>query len=382
MPDHLRTLPRFASRHERRPVWLRLDPYLIFSALSLSALGILMIYSVSRGFDTPLYGRQTLFVGVGFILMLAVGALDFSKIYTFTPFIYGTGIFALLLVLTDLGSEHRDSQAWFDVGSFQIQPSEFMKLGTILMLAWILSKFNGRVSFGGLIGSLIVLVLPVILILFQPDVGTVLVYGVIGLVMLTVGGLQSKHLLVLLMVMALALALIFNSNLLQDFQKNRLEAFVNPANETVDAYNQTQAQIAVGNGGLFGQGFGGGSQTRGQFVPEQHTDFIFTVIGEELGFWGGSLTIGLFALLIWRVWKISSRSGDMFALLVCTGVIAMILFQTFESIGMALGIMPITGIPMPLVSYGGSSMLTNFLAIGMVLSVAIHRYPQPVKFRS
>ena len=352
-----------------------IDPYLFFSVMGLFIMGALMIYSASRGTDSSNFNnffvsRQLLYGLVGLILMVSVARLNLSRVYKLTPLIYISGVLALVFILAGLGKEHRGSRAWFDIGSYQLQPSEFVKLALILALAAFIYKCRGAMHFPGLVAAIAIAGLPAILILLQPDAGTFFIYGVITLTMLVVGGLKKRLLITLLMATVLVLALVINAGVLKDFQERRLSAFINPSDPTSQSYTQTQAQIAIGNGGFTGQGFGNGVQTRGNLVPEQHTDFIFTVIGEELGFLGSFTTVALFAILLGRIWYLSRFCQNMFGMLVLVGIMSMILFQAFESIGMALGIMPITGIPLPFVSYGGSSLVTSFISIGMVMSVA------------
>ncbi len=364
------------GRRFRRRALEFLDPWLIFPATGLFTIGVLMIYSASRGtdpssYDTTFLNRQLLYGLVGFILMVLAARTNFVRIYRAVPLIYSLGILALILVLTGLGSEHRESRAWFDVWDYQIQPSEFSKLALILALAAFIYRCRGNIYFPGLIFVMGLTALPALLIFFQPDVGTFLIYGVIALTMLIVGGLRSYLMLVLAGAAALGLFIVLNAGLLADFQERRLFTFINPSDGAATTYTQTQAQIAISNGGLTGQGYGNGVQTRGDFVPEQHTDFIFTVIGEELGFLGSIATIVLFGILFWRIWHISRSTSSLFEVLVLVGILAMLLSQAFQSMGMAMGIMPITGIPLPFVSYGGSSLLTSFLAIGMVMSIRV-----------
>jgi rod shape determining protein RodA len=215
------------------------------------------------------------------------------------------------------------------------------------------------------------------LIMLQPDLGTVLVYGAIVSAVLVAVGTRPRHLLVLALVVALCTAGALKTGALDAYQVNRLTAFVdkkpNEQNRGVFQH-QTNAQVAIGNGGLFGKGLFNGTQNRSANVPEQQTDFIFTVVGEELGFVGSVMLLMLYAVLIWRIWRIAALAHEFAGTLICVGVLAMLVFQVFESMGMTMGIMPITGIPLPFVSYGGSSILTSFLAIGLVESVHMRRF--------
>jgi rod shape determining protein RodA len=238
-----------------------------------------------------------------------------------------------------------------------------------------MARHDGDLSLGQLVGALVLVGLPVVLILRQPDVGTVLVFAAIVMAMLLMGGAKLRHIVVLTLFGITMVFAVVNSPLLESYQRDRLTTFINPDSADVEAgFNQNQAQIAIGNGGLTGKGYGQGEQTRSGLVPEQETDFIFTVIGEELGFIGSSIVLGLFALLIARVWRAAQLAKDQFGTLICVGILAMIVFQMFQSIGMNAGIMPVTGIPLPFISYGGSSSLVSFMAIGLVLNIRMRRW--------
>jgi len=223
---------------------------------------------------------------------------------------------------------------------------------------------------------------PVMLILFQPDLGTVLVYIVITAVMIMMSSISMRLILLLVLVAITAVTMIFTSDLLQDYQKSRLTVFVLDEEAVSQlgpdairvAYNAEQSQIAIGNGGLTGTGLFQGTQTSSNLVPEQQTDFIFSVAGEELGFRGAAILLGLFALVVVRIWRVAVRSTDEFDRLLAIGIMAMFVFQVFQSAGMTMGMTPVTGIPMPFVSYGGSSMLTSMIAIGLVLGVHRRRF--------
>jgi rod shape determining protein RodA len=220
---------------------------------------------------------------------------------------------------------------------------------------------------------------PMALIMLQPDLGTVLVFGVTALGIVLVAGARPRHFAMILLLGILGTVGILNSNVLADYQQERLTTFLDQgesrsAARNDAAYNQDQSEIAISAGQLTGQGIGNGTQTGLDFVPEQHTDFIFTVVGEELGFVGGFTVIFLLGVIIWRMWRAAQLARDEFGMLLCVGVMAIFTFQVFENVGMTMGIMPVTGIPLPLMSYGGSSVITMFLAIGLVLNVHLHRF--------
>ena len=284
----------------------------------------------------------------------------------------------LVLVKTPIGSNRNGAQAWFDLGPFQLQPSELMKLALIIGLAAVIAQFRERArparASAWCCSSPAI---PLGLIMLQPDLGTALVLVSVTAGVLTVGGAQPKHLLALVVVGVVGVGVVLNSDMLADYQRDRLTTFLDQGSgegARAEAYNLEQSKIAIGAGGGFGQGLFEGPQTRLGNVPEQHTDFIFTAVGEELGFVGAGTLLALFAIVAWRIWRTAQLARDDLGTLICVGVLCMLLFQIFENIGMTMGIMPITGIPLPFVSYGGSSTLASFAAVGLVLNVHARRF--------
>jgi rod shape determining protein RodA len=218
-------------------------------------------------------------------------------------------------------------------------------------------------------------IVPIGLVMLQPDFGTAMVLGLIVITLLAVAGASLKHLLVLALLAVSFVVAVVNVGVLQQYQVDRLTSFVNQGSDTRNAtYNTDQSKNAIGNGGVTGRGFGDGSQTAGGFVPEQHTDFIFTAVGEEFGFVGAAALLALFAIVVWRTWRAALLARDFFGTLVCVGVLALFVFQVFENMGMTMGIMPVTGIPLPLMSYGGSSTVTAFACVGLVAGVSMRRF--------
>jgi rod shape determining protein RodA len=286
--------------------------------------------------------------------------------------LYGGIIFLLIAVLV-AGVEVNGARAWFQFAGYQLQPSEFGKLVIIVVLAaWFGSVET--VNTQRLVAGLAMVALPTLIILKQPDLGTVLVYGAITAGMTLVAGVKGRHLFILTLLAVTGTVVVLQSDRLASYQVDRLLVFIDDESNSGARYNLEQAQIAIGNGGLTGKGLFQGTQNNSDLVPEQQTDFIFTVIGEETGFVGSVVVLGLMALLLVRIWRIGQIADDRFGLLLSAGVFSMILFQIFQSVGMAIGIMPITGIPLPLVSYGGSSVLSTFLALGLVQSVHMRRH--------
>lgn len=364
---------REGGLREEESFWRRVDYLFVLAVFLLGCFGIAMIYSSSRGSDPAQYSRlnsdrQAIFFAVGMVFMLVAAWIRSDRFRQAAWAFYGVGILVLLLVISPLGASRRGAQAWFEISSFQIQPSEFMKVAFIMGLASFLGA-GGKLQVHRLLAALVVVLVPIGLVMLEPDAGTSVVFVVIAIAMIVVRGVRLRHALALLVCAAVAVGLLLSSSILEEYQRERLRVFINPDTETVDTYNVEQAQIAIGNGGLFGQGYGQGSQTQSGRVPEQHTDFIFTAIGEEMGFVGAAGTVFIYALLLWRIARLGRASPTSYGKLLATGVLAMLAFQGFQAAGMAAGIMPVTGVPFPLLSYGGSSMLATCLALGLVLGL-------------
>ena len=367
------------SRRDSSAPWRHLDPVLLVCTLAVAALGSVMVFSATRGSDEvadlSVVRRQVLFVAIGIAVMAVTSLIDYRKLRDYAVFLYGGMVLALVLVVSPLGSEAKGAQAWFAFGPFQFQPSEFSKLVVIVSLASLLAVWRGDIDLRRLGVALVVAGLPMGLIMLQPDLGTVLVFVAITMAMLLMGGVKGRHILVLTIVGVVFVYGALQSNVLKEYQKDRLTVFIDPENANDSAsYNLNQSLIAIQSGGLSGGGLFEGKQTQLRFVPEQETDFIFTVVGEELGFIGGATFLGLFAVIVWRIWRTAALARDELGQLICVGVLAMLVFQVFESVGMTMGIMPVTGIPLPFMSYGGTTTLASFAAIGLVLNVHMRRF--------
>jgi rod shape determining protein RodA len=369
------------SRREASP-WLHLDLVLVSSVLAIAGLGVLMVYSATRkkleaaGID-PQYHltRQLVFVVIGVGVMVACTLIDYRVFRDRAPAIYVGTVALLLAVLTPLGSATKGTQAWFQLGSFQLQPSEFSKIAMIVCLAAYASVHRGDLDSRRLLVILGLAGLPMALILQQPDLGTDLVFAAILLGVMLVAGARPRHLFALLTLGLVGVVAVLQLGLLQQYQRERLTAFLDPTEDTQrSTYNLNQSKIAIANGGVVGRGLFKGSQTNLSYVPEQHTDFVFTVVGEELGLVGSATLLALFALVVWRTWRAAALARDLSGTLICVGVLAMFVFQIFENVGMTMGIMPITGIPLPFMSYGGSSTLAAFAAAGLVLNIHMRRF--------
>jgi rod shape determining protein RodA len=331
-----------------------------------------MVYSATRNLDggAGFVFRHVMFIGIGVAVMAGLSLVDYRRIADWWQLLYGISIVLLLGVLTPLGSVINGTKGWYRFGPVTLQPAEFAKLATIIAVAAYLGSAE-KVDLRRLAVALGLLAVPTGITLLQPDLGSALVFIVIALGMLLVGGVRLRHLAVLVLLGVVAVVAILNSGTLDEYQQERLTSFVSPSGQS---YNVEQAQTAISSGGLTGYGPLQGPQTRGGFVPEQQTDFIFTVAGEELGFVGAGGLVLLLGIILWRIWRVAQLAADPLGTLICVGIMSMFLFHVFENIGMTLGIMPVTGIPLPFVSYGGSSMLTSFAAMGLVQSVHMHRF--------
>ena len=361
-------------------LWMHIDLLLVLAAAGLAVIGVAAIYSTTRGRDVENFNdyfldRQTLFVVAGALLMVFAAWVPYQELAKFAVAIYGVGILALIVVLGPLGEEVNGARSWFRFGDFQLQPSEFQKLAVIVAVAAFLSRFEDHMSAPRVFFAVGIVAWPGLLVLLQPDVGTALIYVFIGFVLLLIGGIRFRQVIGIALIATTVMALMINADMLRDYQTDRLGTFVDPSSDITEAaFQQRQAQIAIGNGGVQGTGYGEGSQTLSGLVPQQHTDFIFTVIGEEFGFVGAAITLGLYAILLLRILQAARLARDRLGALICSGVFAMILFQVFEAVGMTLGITPITGIPLPLVSYGGSSAIATLIGLGLVLNVRMRRF--------
>jgi rod shape determining protein RodA len=361
--------------------WRHLDLVLMAALGAIAAIGVLMVFSATRGpedpYDASFIKKQALFVVVGFGVMVVTTIVDYHRVRDFAPLAYLGVVGLLALVVTGLGSNVNGAQAWFDLGPFQLQPSELMKLALIVTLAAVVAQFRDSLDVRRFVIVLVVAGIPLGLIMMQPDLGTALVLVSVTVGVLLVGGADLKHLAALLLVGLIGVGVVLNSDMLAEYQRARLTTFLSQGSGEglrEEAYNLEQSKIAIGAGGLAGQGLFEGPQTRLGNVPEQHTDFIFTAVGEELGFAGAGTLLALFAIVCWRVWRTAQLARDDLGALICVGVLCMLLFQIFENVGMTMGIMPITGIPLPFVSYGGSSTLASFAALGLVLNVHARRF--------
>jgi rod shape determining protein RodA len=380
-----RRRPIASMRHDPSAIWHHVDATLVVCLLGVASLGVLMVYSATRyvgpgdPLDSSYLARQALFVVLGVLIAAVVSVVDYHKILDQAPLIYGSTIF-LLIAVRLVGSRQSGTQGWFDLGPFRLQPSEFAKLALVLGFTYLATQFHGDFDLRR-IGALLGLAgLPIVLVLLQPDLGTALVSVAVTFCLLVAAGVKGRY-LILLGVAAITLAtLVLTSGMLDDYQKDRLTVFVNQEDERTledtrgNAYNLDQSKLAIGSGGVRGTGLFNGPQTQSNRVPEQHTDFIFSVVGEELGLIGAGALLAAYSVIVWRIWRTAQLARDDAGTMICLGVLALFVFQIFQNVGMTMGIMPITGIPLPFLSYGGSSTIMSFIAMGLVLNVHMRRF--------
>jgi rod shape determining protein RodA len=367
---------------ERRPI-RHLDPVLLITTGGLALVGFLLIYSATKAsllqfHQDPGYylKKQVAFAVFGVVLLLMVATVDYRFFKVYAGFVYAASLLGLVLVRTPLGSSSAGAQRWFGFAGFQITPSEFTKIALVLMLAAVLSELrSAQPSLADVIRVVAIAALPMALVFIQPDIGTTIVMVAILAGVLVVAGTALRHLIALSVMGVLLIFGAFQLHVIRDYQIARLSAFLDPHSSSADVrYNLDQSLIAIGSGGITGQGYLHGRLTNLDFVPEQHTDFIFTAAGEEFGFIGSTVILLLFAILLWRAIRIAHLSKDPFGTYVAAGVASMFAIQMFVNVGMTIGIMPITGIPLPFVSYGGSAMLANFIGVGLLLNVHMRRF--------
>lgn len=364
-----------------RTGFLRMDPWVAGAAIALMVTSVLILAATTKGevAGNPYYFviRQSIYGVVGIALMFALTRIDYSRYRELRVGIYTALVASITLVLV-LGAAARGSKRWIELPFFTFQPSELGKLLLIVALAGFVIDRARRQSEAQRTARLLLLgIVPALLVAIQPDLGTALVYGIVTLTVLFIGGIRWTHFAALggLAVAAVGIVLVLapavGTPVLEGYQQERLTAFLNPSDDPADSSYQTnQALIAIGSGGKTGLG-DDATQARAGFLPEGRTDFIFAVTAERWGFVGAAFVLSLFALLIWRALRIATLSKNLFGSMIATGVAAMLLFQVFVNVGMNLGVMPVTGMPLPLLTYGGSSVLVTFMSIGLLQSVYV-----------
>ena len=365
----------------RNSVLRQMDWVLIVVVCALSVIGVLLVWSATQpsllaaGQNPHTYlKKQLLWVVIGLILMFAVSFVDSRRLRSWTPFVYGATVLGLLAVFATHAVN--GAHAWINLpGGFQVEPSEFAKVALVLVLATVFSQSRWRGT-PGLRSVLVALACatPLLaLVVKEPALGVALVLAVVTATMIVLSGTKLRIIAALAVIVGGAVALVGGTHLLKSYQLTRFTSFLHPSADLAGAgYNAAQAKIAVGSGGMFGQGLFHGQLVAGNFVPSQQTDFIFTVAGEELGFVGTVTIVVLLFIVIVRAIRIAARADDLFGVLIASGVAIWFAFQSFVNIGMTIGIMPITGLPLPFVSYGGSAVFADMIAIGMLQSVRRH----------
>jgi rod shape determining protein RodA len=363
------------------------DPVLTGAVAILLFMGTLLVYAATRnwyaanGLDPQYYlKRHIINIAIGIALAWGTTVIDYRLLRAYTPIVWALGVLGLAFVLIPgLGAEVNGAQAWIPLpGGFQIQPAELAKISIIVGISMLLSERkhdSDEPDTKDILRALLVAAVPIVLILAQPDMGTVFIISASVVAILGISGAPTKWVVGLLLIAIIGAVVATKAGVISEYQVKRLQSFVDPNADSQGAgYQLRQARITVGSGGFLGTGLFDGPQTNGRFVPEQQTDFIFTVAGEELGFLGSGFIILLYIIILMRSFGIARRSSDPYGQMVCTGVIAWFAFQTFENIGMTLGLMPMTGVPLPFMSYGGSSMFANLIGFGLLQNVHVrHR---------
>ena len=375
-PGLVRASP--AKRAIRHFPLRNIDKLLLFSAIALAVFGIIMIYSATRA-DVPstyFLKRQVMYLLLSLAVMTLAAGFDYRKMMPYSKIFYGIVILLLMLVFLfpASGGAHR----WIPLWLFDLQPSELAKLAVIMMLATFAADRRMEIrSNREFLQALAIAAVPMFFIFLEPDLGVTLSVLIIFIGMMLVGGARLRQIAVLVVSASAFVIGGIEIHLLKAYQLTRLLVFVRPDIDPLGAgYNLAQSKIAIGSGQLVGKGLFHGTQTNLKFIPAHHTDFIFSVVGEELGFIGGMLLLALFTILIWRGFKIAASAKDPFGTMLATGIVVMLFFQILLNVGMTMGIMPVTGITLPFMSFGGSSLVVNFLCIGLLLNIGMRRLPQ------
>ena len=362
----------------KRLPFRKMDKVLLFAALGLGVFGVLMIFSATRADNPSTYylKKQMMFLVLALLVMFLGAAFDYRRIMPYSKIIYAVTMLLLFVVLffPAIGGAHR----WINLGFFPVQPSEIAKVAVILVLATFIADRHMEIGSSKEFLQAVAVGTGVMFFIFlEPDLGVTLSVFVIMVGMLLIGGARLKQMGVLLGGTAVVMAAAIGLKLLKAYQITRLLVFINPDMDPLHTgYNLMQSKIAIGSGQLIGKGLFNGTQTNLKFIPEHHTDFIFSVVGEELGFIGGVILLTLFGLLLWRALRIAVTARDSFGTMIAGGIVVMFFFQILVNIGMTMGIMPITGVPLPFMSYGGSSLIVNFFSVGLLLNIGMRRFPQ------
>jgi rod shape determining protein RodA len=376
---------RVASRWQEAYAPVKhLDPVLVLTALALTGVGLLAIYSAKiqtlteQGLSPMHYiTPQLIGMVLGIGAMVAAAVIDYRHLRTYAAVGYLAALLLLVLVITPLGTEVNGSQRWIAVPGFRLQPSELAKIAVLVAIAALLHERKGEPGLTAIAVCLALTAVPMGLVLLQPDLGTSIVFIWLAAILFLIGGVKGRYLVALSVAAVAGIIAVFSMDLIQDYQLLRLTAFLDAGDPSLaqgPVFQTRQSVIAIGSGQFGGKGLFQGTQTSLSYVPENHTDFIFTVIGEEFGFVGAATVLGLFLVLIWRGLRIAVIAKDLFGTLLASGIVAMLALQVFVNVGMTIGIMPVTGIPLPFVSYGGTSLIVWFATVGLLLNVHMRRF--------
>jgi rod shape determining protein RodA len=388
-PSATAAVPR---RPVASPAWRHVDVLLIAAGAGLTALGVLMIYSTTR---VPLSAaganpesemtKQLTYAVVAFGAFLVTIFFDYKRYLSWAPVLY-IGSILLLLATLAIGRTTLGATSWIQVGSIEVEPAELVKVTFIISLAALLASRKGNVTGRVLVLVLALSVIPFLLVYKQDALGSAMVLAVVLIGMLLMAGTKGRHMAILAVLAVVAIGGVSETGFLKQYQKDRLTAFLvapsgvaatnnnagNPYAASIE-YNLDQSKAAIADGGISGKGLFKGPETNLSYVPNQDTDFIFTAMAEQFGFVGSALLLALFGIVVWRSWRASVVSRDLAGTLICVGVLAMLMFQVFENVGMTMGIMPVAGITLPFMSYGGSSLVVDWVAIGLVVNVGMRR---------
>jgi rod shape determining protein RodA len=368
------------STLDEKTTFRKIDWSFIFVILSLNIIGLINLYSATHGPSSremePLFINQMIWLSAGWLIFFLMTFFDYIFVSRIAIVIYILNLMAILYV-TFFGNVALGAQRWIDFGFFKYQPSETMKLALILILAKTLASRNSAglgMGFRELFWPLVILLVPFAFVVEQPDLGTALMFMAIGASLMIFTKVSKKIIVGALVAISIAIPVAWQYGL-REYQRNRVLTFLSPTNDPRGTgYNSIQSRIAVGSGQFLGKGFRQGTQSQLEFLPERHTDFIYSVLSEEHGFVGSLATMGLFVMLFMLIIRIATNARDKFGALVCVGVLSYIFWHMFVNIGMVIGLLPIVGVPLPLLSYGGSSMLTTMAGLGLISSVAFRRY--------
>ncbi|MBV8430487.1 MAG: rod shape-determining protein RodA [Solirubrobacterales bacterium] len=356
---------------------LLIDPLLLLAALGLVGCSLITLHGATRSSGYYYVERQGIYAGIGLLVALLLAQIDYSRLREYKYFLYGAMIALNVAVLG--APAVRGSHRWLPLPGFQFQSSEFGKVLLIVSLSAFLVDRARRLHERRTTARIMLLALvPALIVIPQPDLGTGLVYVVVGYTILFVAGTSWKQLTALAALFAVSIAIVLAGapalgvHVLKPYQEQRLTGFLNPSKDPQGStYNINESLIAIGSGGKTGRGVQGATQTKLSFLSAGETDFIFSVVGETYGFVGAAIVLSLYALLIWRALRILMIAKNLYGTVIAGGILAMLMFQVFVNVGMTIGIMPITGVPLPLMSYGGSSVVVTFIAIGLLQSIHV-----------